>query len=148
MLAILTYNLLLATAMIAATVIFHFAGLLALTAAMARAARRLRATHSVLGQGASILMVVFAIFALHSVEIWAYAGAYLGLGAIRGLEPALYFSVVAFASIGFGDIVLNPHWRLLAAIEGVNGLILIGWSTAFLISVTTRMRLMEHKWGE
>ena len=36
----------------------------------------------------------------------------------------------------------------LAAIEGANGLLLFGWSTAFLFSVTARMRTLEHDWLE
>ena len=45
-------------------------------------------------------------------------------------------------------MVLDKGWRLLAAIEGANGLLLFGWSTAFLISIVNRMRALEHDWLE
>jgi len=44
--------------------------------------------------------------------------------------------------------VLEGNWRLFGAIEAGNGLILFGWSTAFLLSVTSRLRLLEHDWLE
>jgi hypothetical protein len=91
-------------------------------------------------------MVVLGIFAIHTAEIWAYAFAFQAIGAIQGFEQALYFSTVNFTTLGYGDIVLSEQWRLFAAIEGANGLILIGWSTAFLLAVTTRMRTLEHDW--
>jgi hypothetical protein len=95
-----------------------------------------------------ILIVVFGIFALHTVQIWLYAALYIALGEMRSFEEALYFSTVTFASLGYGDIVLSPKWRVLSAIEGANGVILFAWSTAFLLAVTTRLRLLEHEWLE
>jgi hypothetical protein len=55
---------------------------------------------------------------------------------------------VTFTTLGYGDIVLEGNWRLFGAIEAGNGLILFGWSTAFLLSVTSRLRLLEHDWLE
>ena len=69
-------------------------------------------------------------------------------GALPALEPALYFSTVTFVALGYGDIVLGPQWRMISAIEAANGVILIAWSTAFLFSVTARLRALEHTWLE
>ena len=63
-------------------------------------------------------------------------------------EAALYFSTTSFTTIGYGDVVLDKQWRLVSAIEGANGLLLFGWSTAFLFSVISRMRALEHDWLE
>jgi hypothetical protein len=86
--------------------------------------------------------------AVHTVEVWLYAVGYLAVGALHDLESALYFSTTSFTTLGYGDIVLNQKWRLVGAIEGANGLLLFGWSTAFLVSVTGRLRLLEHDWLE
>jgi hypothetical protein len=141
-------SLFLATAIVTATVVIHFAGLLALLRMLGSRGHGFRAHESTLGQGALIVSVVLGLFAIHTVEIWLYAVAYLAIGAVAGFETALYFSTTSFASIGYGDIVLDNHWRLVSAIEGVNGLILIGWSTAFLLSLMTRLRSLEHDWLE
>ena len=141
-------SLLLATAIVTATVIIHFAGLLALLRMLGSRGHGFRAHESTLGQGALIVSVVLGLFAIHIIEISVYALVYIAIGALAGFETAFYFSTTSFGSIGYGDIVLDHQWRLIGAIEGVNGLILIGWSTAFLLSLMTRLRSLEHDWLE
>lgn len=141
-------NLSLATVMVVLTVVIHFIGLLVLLRVLRYRGHRFRAQESVLGQCVLILMVVLGIFAIHTLEVWLYALGFLGIGAIDDFESALYFSTVTFASLGYGDIVLSSEWRLFGAIEAVNGLILLAWSTAFLISLMSRLRGLEHDWLE
>ena len=142
----LMQGLALATVMVAATVMVHFWGLMALIRLMGESSAHRRARGSHLGQASLILFVVFGIFALHTVEIWLYAIVYLWLGEMHALEAALYFSTVTFVALGYGDIVLSPHWRMVSAIEAANGVILIAWSTTFMFSVTSRLRMLEHDW--
>jgi hypothetical protein len=89
-----------------------------------------------------IIPVVIAAFIGHTLEVWLYGLAYwaltgqLGLGIIKGAEPLgvedyVYFSAVTYTSLGFGDLVPTGHLRLIAGVEGLNGLILIGWSASF-----------------
>jgi hypothetical protein len=89
-----------------------------------------------------ILAVVLMTFVGHTVAVWIYAGAYwllvlrLGIGTFAGapvetFEDCLYFSVVAYTSLGFGDHFPSSHTRLLAGVEALNGLLLIGWSASF-----------------
>ncbi len=144
----LIVNLTLASGMVCLTVGFHFIGLVLLTWILRRGGHRFNVHESVIGQGGLIVFVVLGIVSIHTVEIWLYAVAFLVIGALDEFEAALYFSTVSFSSIGYGDLVLDKSWRLLGAIEGVNGLILIAWSTAFLFSVTTRLRTLEHDWLE
>jgi hypothetical protein len=141
-------NLSLATTMVILTVTIHFAGLLALLRILRTRGGGFRAHESLPGQGALIIIVVLGLFAIHTLEVWLYALGYLAIGAINDFESALYFSTVTFASLGYGDIVLSPAWRIFGAIEAVNGLILLGWSTAFLISLMSRLRSLEHDWLE
>lgn len=145
-LASLLQNLGLATIMMAFTVLVHFWGLVVLVRLMGHTGRRLRAHENTIGQAALLVFVVFGLIGLHTIEIWLYAIVYLELGALPTLESALYFSTVTFVTLGYGDIVLDPAWRLLSAIEAANGVILVAWSTAFLIAVTARLRALEHDW--
>lgn len=87
----------------------------------------------------STLVIVVALFALHGAEIWLYAFAYLSTGAIHNLETAIYFSTISYAGIGFSDHYINSHWRLVAGIEGINGSLLLGWSTAFFVTMVARL---------
>ena len=94
---------------------------------------------------ARIIVVVLASFAGHTAAVWTYAFAYWVLavkwriGGFAGLpvesfQDCLYFSVVTYTSPGFGDHVPVSHARLIAGVEALNGLLLIGWSASFRIS--------------
>ena len=141
-------NLALATLMVGLTVIIHFAGLLALIWVLRARGHRFRAHESAVGQGAAIVFVVLGLVAIHTAEIWLYGMVYFVLGALPDFESSLYFSTTSFTTIGYGDVVLEKRWRIFGAVEGANGLLLFGWSTAFLFSVTARMRTLEHDWLE
>jgi len=139
-------NLSLASGMVALTVTMHFWGLLLLTRMVSGGGSRLRAHEGHGRAGLLVLLGVFGVFALHTFEIWAYAALYQALGEAGDFTDALYFSTTAFASLGFGDIVLSPRWRLISAIEAANGVILFAWSTAFLLALTRRLRVFDHDW--
>ena len=141
-------NLALSAALVMATVLVHFFGILSLLYILRRHGRNFPIQESVLHQGLAILFVLLSLFIIHGLEIWFYALVYFALGALKDFDTALYFSTSTFSSLGYGDVVLLPKWRMLGAIEAPNGLILIAWSTAFLISLMNRMRIMEHDWLE
>jgi len=76
---------------------------------------------------------------VHILEVTVWAVAYLFLpnvDELAGLEQAVYFSTVTFASLGYGDVFIEgPPWRLLSAIQSMTGLLIFGWSTALLYAV-------------
>jgi len=82
---------------------------------------------------------VLGLFVLHGLEIWLYAFLFMAVGAIATLETAVYFSTISYAGIGYDDRYIEPAWRLVAGIEGINGLLLLGWSTAFFVTLVTRL---------
>lgn len=141
-------NLALTTGTVCATVIIHFCGLLALMWLLRHRAHRFRTHESLVGQCVLIMFVVLGIFAIHTAEVWTYAIVFREIDAVPDFETALYFSTVNFATLGYGDVLPEKEWRLFGAVEAANGLIMFGWSTAFLISVIGRMRMLEHDWLE
>ena len=83
-------------------------------------------------------LVVLAVFSAHVIEIWIWAIFYYMTASITEIptwEAALYFSTSSFTTVGFGDLVLSEDWRLLSSFEATNGMILFGWSTAFIFEV-------------
>ena len=136
-------ELLLATVMVLATVSIHAIGLFALSRLLRveeleEAAEHI---HPLSGRGiAATLTVALGLFVLHGIEIWLYAFVYLAIGAVEGLREAVYYSTITYGAIGFSDTAMAPQWRLVGAIEGINGIILIGWSTAFFVTLIARMR--------
>ena len=98
-----------------------------------------RFEHSHTGRVLMISSLVVGMFLVSLLEavIWAYA--YLRVGAIADFEAALYFSVVTFTTLGYGDITLGPDWRMLAAFEAANGIIMFGWTTALVVAYVQRL---------
>lgn len=139
-------NLSISAGMIVLCVLWHSAGIWGLTHIHAsNRAQPWREGHAP-QRAFTVVLMVFGLLALHAVEILAYAILYSSLGQFPGdFETALYFSASTFTTLGYGDVIPAPDHRLLAGIEGVMGLILIGWSTAILVSVTTRMDEVQIK---
>lgn len=133
-----------ATAVVALTVLVHLVGLGALLAILRRHRHASSRMLAAMFNTAAILLAAFGLFALHSVEIWIWAGVYRWLNAFPDFEQALYFSTSTYVTIGYGDLVLPPGSRILGAIEGASGIILIGWSTAFFFSIVDRLKLLER----
>lgn len=89
-------------------------------------------------RAAVFALVIVAVFVAHVIEIWIWAVFYYfkaSISEIPTLEGALYFSTSSFTTVGFGDLVLSEEWRLLSSFEAINGMILFGWSTAFIFAV-------------
>ncbi len=83
-----------------------------------------------------MLMVLLTM----TIEVWLWAFVLLATGAVTGLEPAVYFALVCFTTLGFGDITLPTEWRLLSALIGANGFLMFGWSTAFMVELIRKSR--------
>lgn len=92
---------------------------------------------------AKLLVVMFTTFLTHAAQMALYGGAFyslvrwLGAGTLDGsagfsLSTCMYFSAETYTSLGFGDLTPVGPVRLLAGVEALNGLLLIGWSASFL----------------
>lgn len=139
-------NLAVGTGVILATVLIHTVGLIGITHAMGWLTSHFR-MHGRRSRIVAIVTVVLGLFATLTIEIWIWAIGYLFLGAFADFETGLYFSTVTFSTLGFGDVLPPEKWRLLAALEAVNGFLVIGWSTAYLVAASTRVgpfRSGEH----
>ena len=85
-----------------------------------------------------ILTVIWLVAGI-GISVWLWSGTFLLLKIFSSLEPALYFCTVTFTTLGYGDITLDKNWRLLSSLISVNGLIIFGLNTAFLIDLITRL---------
>jgi hypothetical protein len=82
---------------------------------------------------------VLGLFLLHTIEVWIWAAVFDGIGVVQDFAGALELSTAMFSTLGYdGTEAIAHHWRLLTALEGINGFLLIGWSTAYLVGVATR----------
>lgn len=76
-----------------------------------------------------------------TVGVWIWALALRALDIFVTLEESVYFSLVAFTTLGFGDILLPHQWRLLGGMAAANGLLSMGLLTAMLVEVLRHVRL-------
>jgi voltage-gated potassium channel Kch len=139
-------NLFVGTIVISLTVLIHTFGLIAITHVTARLGALFR-MHGRRSRILAMISVVMGLFAVMTAEVWLWGGIYRLLGIFSDFETALYFSTITFSTVGYGDVVPAHDWRVLAALEGINGFLLIGWSTAYLIAAGTRVgpfRVGEH----
>jgi hypothetical protein len=126
------------------TTVIHYELLRALSAGL----RELRVPSR-----AKLVLVIFTAFLAHALEILLYAVAIYGLvryahlgtlGMHGGfsLSGCLYFSAETYTSLGYGDVVPTGDLRLIAGVEALNGLLLIGWSASYTYIA------MERFWTE
>ena len=87
------------------------------------------------GRFAALGSLVIMMFVASLIEAWLWAVTYVAVGALSSLEPALYFSIVTYTTLGYGDITLHTDWRLLASFEAANGTIMFGWTTAIIVGL-------------
>ncbi len=102
-------------------------------------------TESVLSFGKAIrILSTSAVFlvVLHFVEIMAWAIIFLiipNVEQIKTIEEAIYFSLVTYTTVGYGDVVLTPYWRIMSGFEAMNGILLFGWSSALFFSIVQKI---------
>jgi hypothetical protein len=119
--------------LLAATTVIHYEVLRLLTAVLPvlRMQARLK-----------LIVVIATAFCAHAVEILLYGvgyyllATYLGAGTMGepdhlSFSRCLYFSAETYTSLGYGDVVPHGDLRLLAGMEALNGLLLIGWTTSY-----------------
>ena len=82
--------------------------------------------------GLVAVMVMLVLGNLAQVVVWA--GLFYALGEFQQFSDATYHSGVNFTSLGYGDIVMSEKYRVLGPIEAINGVLMIGVSTAVLMS--------------
>lgn len=89
--------------------------------------------------GLMLVVAIFIILGSHTVQIWIWSAALFLTGAITDWNTSVYFSLVTYTTLGYGDVVLGPALRIFAAFAAVTGLFGFGISTAFLVSVMGRL---------
>jgi len=77
--------------------------------------------------------------------VWLWAFAYQWIGAFVTLEEAVYFSLVCFTTLGFGDVLLPQDWRILAGMTAANGFLNFGLLTALLIEALRQIRVGQFE---
>ena len=132
---------LIGTALVALTVVIHALGTTYLVRHLAQKFLDERGKWRSRNALGALITTAVVMVVLHALEIIIWAGVYRAVvpaGELANLEAAVYFSFVTFTTLGYGDITLTEGWRLLSGIQALNGILLVGWSTALMFAVVQK----------
>jgi hypothetical protein len=90
--------------------------------------------------------VILYAFVAHLMEMALWAILFLICGEFSDFATAFYHSAVNYTSLGYGDIIMSPSWRLLGPLETADGMLLFGVSTAMIFAVI--QRLVEARYAD
>lgn len=85
------------------------------------------------------------LFVAMMVQVYVWAVVLYATGEIETFRTALYFSMVNFTSLGYGDITLSTERAILGPMEAANGILMLGLSTSALFAVLREIRLASQK---
>jgi Ion channel len=86
-----------------------------------------------------VVLAILSALAAHLMEIALWAVLYLLCGEFADFGTAYYHSAVNYTSLGYGDLIMSPSWKLLGPLETANGMLLFGVSTAMIFAVIQRL---------
>ena len=130
-------TLLAAFILVAATVVLHTGGLVALLMSLKR--KHAHAPTRFWPMTLLLIEVTWILILIHAAEIGVWALFFVWAGCLPDAESAFYFSGVTYATVGYGDVVLPQPWRILGPIEGLTGILMCGLSTGLYIVVISRL---------
>ncbi len=129
----LGHQLIAASLLMIVVALVHGLGIVAITRLLALEQDALRQRRVDLAAYGLLVLIALCLFALHVAEIGLFALFYLAVGAIDAFEAALFFSASAYATLANTEPGFPAEWRLVGAIEGLIGFLMIGWSTAIFV---------------
>jgi hypothetical protein len=128
------------------TILIHSVTL-GLTIRFFRYERRLGRVGKVVSLNLEIFVLAISIaFIAHLTEIALWAGLFVICGEFKSFSLAYYHSAVNYTTLGYGDLIMTPSWKLLGPLEAADGALLFGVSTAMIFAVA--QRLMSAKFGD
>lgn len=95
----------------------------------------------------AVIMTAVVLLLLHCIEMILWALFFIALpenGGLASLSEAIYFSMITFTTLGYGDITLNEPWRALSGLEAMVGIAVFGLTTAILFAVVQRVWKIQH----
>jgi len=85
------------------------------------------------------LMLIMILLTGHLAQMAVWATVFMVAGEFEVFADAFYHSAVNYTTLGYGDIVMSEHWRLLGPQEAACGSLAFGWSTAAIVTVVIRL---------
>jgi hypothetical protein len=132
-------HLVLAFVLVAVSVVIHGLGTLVVIVRLGNALQGRKSSQGMITTGMLMIRVVSSLLLLHLLEALAWAALYWLARVVPDGETAFYFSLTSYTTVGYGDVVLPPDWRLLGPIEAATGILMFGLSTGVMVAAVNRV---------
>jgi hypothetical protein len=93
-----------------------------------------------------VVLVMSFAFVAHLFEIAVWALLFMICGEFKDFGAAYYHSAVNYSTLGYGDVIMSPTWKLLGPLEAADGSLMFGVSTAMIFAVI--LRLIETRFAD
>ncbi len=104
-----------------------------------------RAVGTIWRNGLATFMLIMILLTGHLAQMAVWALAFMAAGEFGTFAVAFYHSAVNYTTLGYGDIVMSPRWRLLGPQEAASGTLAFGWSTAAIVTLVIRLVRYRHR---
>jgi len=94
--------------------------------------------------GVATLIFIMILWLGHLAQMTVWATVFMMVGEFETFAPAFYHSAVNYTTLGYGDIIMSPRWRLLGPQEAACGSLAFGWSTAAIVTIVIRLVRFRH----
>jgi hypothetical protein len=126
-------------ALIVLTIAIHTTAVVLMAFGLESRVRRERQTlglpHAIPTVIGRIAAVSLALTVLHGLEGVLWAVAYRALGAFDSFTQASVYALATMTTFEISGVTPPSRFNMISALEGVNGVLLFGISTAFLFAV-------------
>ena len=93
---------------------------------------------------AILSLAMLGTLLMMTASVWIWAMAFWILQTFDTFEASLYFALVVFTTLGFGDVLLPDEWRLLGGLAAANGLLSFGILTSILVETLRETRSRQR----
>jgi hypothetical protein len=128
------------------TIVIHALAVAAIVHFILRERRLGRAGTGFWRNLAIVAQITFLALIAHLVEAATWALAFALCGQFPDFSAALYHSAENYTTLGYGDVVMSPSWRLLGPLEAADGMLMFGVSTALVFAVI--QWLLQDRFGD
>jgi hypothetical protein len=134
-------KLLMASFLVATTVMIHAAGLgMALAYVLHSPARTDRRFWPITWL---LIRIAWLLIVIHLFEIAIWGLFFWWEQCLPDVESSFYFSGVTYSTLGYGDLLLPKEWRLFGPLEALTGNLMVGLSIAFFFVIVSKSVLQR-----
>ena len=134
-------EILIASCLVAVTVLIHAAGLGMVLAHVLHSPARTDTRFWPITW--LLIRIAWLLIVIHLIEIVVWGLFFWWQECLPDAESSFYFSGVTYATLGYGDLLLPKEWRMFGPLEALTGSLMVGLSIAFFFVIVSKSVLQR-----